>query len=128
MNECLISCSFEDFGRYVRTTEYYKDANEEMLGFNIRSEYEALDKITDKSKYSHALYNVCKYIIACVEKDSVNGDYRNETNKELMIEAGLLLYEDGGVESMCEVLDVWIPKRYHVEIDGIWSGVAGWRS
>lgn len=52
----------------------------------------------------------------------------DEENNKKIIQAGHLLNEDGGDNSMRDEL-VWafIPKRYHREIDMLWGGIGEWR-
>lgn len=110
-------------------------AKEELVEYNIISEYNGLEKLLSKDLepkdrlYKSARFNILKYIITCVEHDPERGNYYSEENEALMRKAGEQLYEEGGMSSMHDTL-VWsfIPKRYHSEISSIWDGIGGWQN
>src|SRR5437868_3494260 len=81
-------------------------AKEELEEYNIMKEYEALERflkmdLQPKDRlYKSARYKILKYIITCAENDPVNGDYYSEENKNLIKEAGMELYQEGGEDSL----------------------------
>ena len=120
--------SMADFGEILQHSEKFKDVKEELFGYNIMSEYEKLKKIPNKCIYDKAIFNICQYLITCVENDPVNGDYYSKENNEIIKEAGRLLYEYDGIHSMSGTLSSWIPKRYRRDIGCVCDGIGEWRS
>lgn len=108
-------------------------AKEELEEFNIIPEHKALGEflkgnLEPKDRlYKQARYNILTYIIKCVEEDPERGDYYSPENMALLKEAGRMLNEEGGINSMRDNL-VWsfIPKRYHREIENEWGGIGEW--
>jgi len=113
----------------------YITAKDELNEYNIIPEYNALSKLLkldlqEKDRlYKQARCNILKYIITCVEKDPINGNYYDVNNHKLLKEAGELLYKEGGMRSMMDdFVWVFIPKRYQRTIDCTWNGIGEWQS
>ena len=107
-------------------------AKEELDGYNIKREYEAIKRYHDKNKSfqnktQEARYKLLKYIITCTAHDPINGDYYDKENIKLIKEAGKLLYES--TAGMNDPL-FWsfVPRRYKREIDMFWDGIGDWKS
>lgn len=94
-------------------------------------EYEGIQRFKEAgstiSPYSEGIHKVCEYIIECTKYNPIDGDY-SEENRKRMVEAGELLNKDGGSATIHEVMELWVPKRYQREIDGMWDGIGQWRS
>ena len=122
--------SYEDFLIKFGLSVKPLSAIEELKEYNIINEYNAMKSMNFQASdlYKTARLKILQYIINCVNADSLNGDYYNENNRKLMIEAGNELNKEGGMKSMHDDL-VWsfIPKRYHREIDYLWNGIGEWK-
>ena len=122
--------SYDDFLIRFGLSVKSLSAVEELKEYNIMKEYNSLKSMNFPASdlYKSARLKILQYIINCVNADSLNGDYYNEDNRKLMIEAGNELNKEGGFASMQYNL-VWsfIPKRYHREIDYMWNGIGEWR-
>ena len=113
----------------------YITAKDELEEYNIIPEYNALTEflkldLQPKDRlYKQARHNILKYIIISVENDPKHGDYYSEETQQLIIQAGQMLYEEGGMRSMHDPL-VWsfIPKRYGRDIDCAWDGIGEWKA
>lgn len=131
--------TFEDFlemcQHYPMSKQFLPGAAKaELKEYNIIEEYEALKNLLKKKLnhkdrlYKQARFNLLQYIITCVEHDENQGNYYSEENKQLAVEAGKMLFEEGGMNSMHDML-VWsfIPRRYHREIDYFFDGIGEWK-
>ena len=113
-----------------------KTAKDELVEFNTILEMSRLSMLLElDSEYKlhrKAEYNMLKYIAACVEHDPLRGDYCDESNRQLVVDAGRMLKEAGGLDLMRNYSNGWIvafiPNRYRREIDLYWEGLCGWRS
>lgn len=118
--------------KYTLPKSIYITASQELKDFNIIREFSGLrdmlrkDNIPDKN-YKQARYNILLYIINNVKHDHINGDYYDEDNNQLVIDAGHLLYKYDGMQGMYDNL-VWdfIPKRYRNDINYLWNGIGEW--
>ena len=113
-----------------------KTAKDELVEFNTILEMSRLSVLLElDSEYKlhrKSEYNMLKYIAACVEHDPLRGDYYDESNRQLVIDAGRMLNEAGGLKLMHEYANGWIvvfiPNRYRREIDLYWHDIGGWSS
>jgi len=103
-------------------------AKEEAVSWNVYREFEAIDRFKNargfKNDYEKGRYKTLQYIIKRIEGDPINADYQNEEIKQIMREAGELIYKSKGMKYMPDGL-VWafIPKRYRRDIELIWDGI-----
>ena len=116
--------TFEQFITMMQDQEKNMTASQELKHFNIIPEYYALNKKENKNSFDLGRMKILKYIINCVQKDPIHGDYYSEDNENLIVEAGNHLEKTNDMHDML----VWsfIPKRYHREIDIYWSGIGSW--
>ena len=111
-----------------------KAAKDELIEFNTILEMDRIGVELDSEYKLHrkAEYNMLKYIATCVEHDPLRGDYYNESNRQLVIDAGRMLNEAGGLKLMHEYANCWIvvfiPNRFRREIDLYWHDIGGWSS
>jgi hypothetical protein len=130
---------YDKLSRILDDKSIERTALEECLDYNIFSEYKVLESIikyndfettcNHKDKlFKKARFNILDFIITCVRKDNIHGDYFDTENNEKIINAGKMLWEEGGEKSMRDKL-VWsfIPKRYHRDIDILWDGIGSWK-
>jgi hypothetical protein len=119
--------TWEEFGKLCMPSPYkFKTAKEELIGWNIYANHEAITRKKDKSIDDLAILFVCKYLMNCVENDPTNGDYYNKTNNDIMKKAGRLLHSIEGEGYMRDIMEAFIPKRYRRSVDHIWSGIGCW--
>ena len=112
-------------------------AKEEAISWNVYREFEAIDRFKNargfENDYEKGRYKTLQYIIKRIEGDPINADYQNEEIKQIMREAGELLYnftfQSDGKKGINDGL-VWafIPKRYRRDIELIWDGIGEWRA
>jgi hypothetical protein len=116
--------TFEQFISMMQDEEKNMTASQELKHFNIIPEYYALNKKENKNTFDLGRMKILKYIINCVQKDPINGDYYSADNAIIMEEAGNHLEQTNDMRDML----VWsfIPNRYHREIDNYWSGIGSW--
>ena len=113
-----------------------KAAKDELIQFNTVLEMDRLSVLFElDSEYKlhrKSEYDMLKYIAVCVEHDPLRGDYYDESNRQLVVDAGRMLNEAGGLDLMREYANDWIvafiPNRYRREIDLYWDDICGWRS
>ena len=116
-----------------------KTAKEELTEFHIMEELERLsevlkplgDDIPEHLLLEKAQYNILKYVATCAVRDPERGDYFHKDNRKLIVDAGCMLNEVGGIDEMRSFFECWIgalvPRRYRREIDMFWDGIGGWR-
>ena len=117
-------------------TSSSKTAKDELIELNTMLEMTRLSEFLDlDSEYKlhrKAEYNMLKYIAVCVEHDPLRGDYYDESNRQLVVDAGRMLNDAGGLDLMRSYSNGWIsafiPKRYRREIDLYWDDIGDWRS
>lgn len=108
-------------------------AEDELIESDIEEELYRINKYLKATgsfvnKTQEAKYKMYSYIATCVRCDPIDGDYYNEENNKLMIEAGQILNELVGFEGMkSAIFKFKIPKRYHNDINYMWNGIGEWR-
>lgn len=121
---------YEALSEAVRKNVFkeYKALNRRLNEKTARSNPKEDEKTQKKEYYSVARKQILQWIIECVKHDPESGDYSDDDNDKLIIEAGKSLYLHEGMRGMHDPL-VWafIPKRYHRTIDALWDGIGEWR-
>ena len=104
-------------------------ADKELEVYDIMNQYNSLKETKNLDLIKSARLKMFQYVINSVKADPVNGDFYNENNKKIIIEAGNELNNAGGFHLMKNQLVCgFIPNRYHREIENYWNGIGDWIS
>ena len=113
----------------------------EAFEHNLFEEYQAL-KTFEKHGQNQTTFSIGRRlvfegIVRMIRADPACGDLPDDkalrpefaAATELIREGGVSLHADGGTKSMqSSGVFLFIPKRFHRDIDHAWDGIGGWRA